>query len=75
MIKKDSGKKLKTFNLDGKLYKEFSEHCRKYGISMSRRIENFIREELRRMKGGIRVVEQKVKNMGEEVEHSFKKYC
>lgn len=40
---------IKTFNLDEILYKEFSKHCRKNGISMSKKIENFIREEMERI--------------------------
>ena len=36
---------LKTFNLNGEIYKEFSEYCKKQGISMSKKIENFTREE------------------------------
>jgi len=37
---------LKTFNLDLEVYKKFSEHCKKQGISMSKKIENFLRKEL-----------------------------
>ncbi len=40
---------LKTFNIEDSIYKEFSKHCKKHGISMSKRIENFIREELGRI--------------------------
>ncbi len=41
---------LKTFNLDDKIYREFSEHCKKNGISMSKRVENFIRKEIDKMR-------------------------
>ena len=41
---------LKTFNLDKEIYEEFSGHCKKNGISMSKKIENFIRQELRNIK-------------------------
>lgn len=37
---------LKTFNLDKDVYGEFSKHCKKHGISMSKKVENFIRQEL-----------------------------
>ncbi len=37
---------LKTFNLDAKVYGEFSKHCKKHGISMSKKVENFIKTEL-----------------------------
>jgi len=71
---------LKTFNLDDAVYKEFSEHCKKNGISMSKKVENFIREEVEGIKSGARVTRTRiVKEMkdfdGLEKEHSFKKYC
>ncbi len=69
------GKTLKTFNLDENVYREFSNYCKKQGISMSKRVENFIRDELIRLRGGIRVVEKEIKRTGDDVEHSFKKYC
>ncbi|MBU0467360.1 MAG: hypothetical protein KJ718_00735 [Nanoarchaeota archaeon] len=37
---------LKTFNIDAETYKTFSEHCKKEGLSMSKKVENFIREEI-----------------------------
>ncbi len=40
---------IKTFNLDEAVYKEFSKHCKKHGISMSRKVENFIRGEMERI--------------------------
>lgn len=71
---------LKTFNLNGEIYKEFSEYCKKQGISMSKKIENFIREELEHVKSGGRVNVKRFTKMLEkhemdEKEHSFKKYC
>lgn len=41
---------IKTFNVDDVLYKEYSEHCKKQGISMSKKVENFIREEMDKIK-------------------------
>jgi hypothetical protein len=41
---------LKTFNLDGGVYKKYSSWCRKNGISMSRRVENFLRNEVENLK-------------------------
>ena len=41
---------LKTFNLDKKVYSEFSKHCKKHGMSMSKKVENFIREEMIKLK-------------------------
>ena len=73
---------LKTFNIDEKIYKEFSNHCNHNGISMSRRIERFLEDEL-----------EKIKNLGKKInfepkqfavgkteikkidEHPLKKYC
>ncbi len=66
---------LKTFNIDDRLYKEFSAYCKKHGMSMSKKIDNFIREELEKLKVGIKSIERKVKNSIGDGEHSFKKYC
>ena len=68
---------LKTFNLDKEVYKKFSEYCKKEGISMSKRVEKFIRGELEKLEGkGFRKVEKAGKKIVEaEMEHSFKKYC
>lgn len=59
---------IKTFNIDDEIYKEFSRHCKKEGVSMSKRVENFIRSELERMKFD-KARAPSVK------EHSFKRYC
>ncbi|MFH1290438.1 MAG: hypothetical protein ABIH92_03450, partial [Nanoarchaeota archaeon] len=37
---------LKTFNIDHDTYKKFSDHCRREGLSMSKKVENFIKQEL-----------------------------
>jgi len=37
---------LKTFNLDPKVYKKFSNICKSNGISMSKQVEVFIRAQL-----------------------------
>ena len=41
-----TAKKLKTFNLDENVYAKFSKYCKSEGISMSKKIENFIKSEL-----------------------------
>jgi hypothetical protein len=79
---------LKTFNIDAHAYKKFSEHCKKEGISMSKKIENFIKDELDRVRAvipdkfmGLMKMTPSVNsdsNAGAkapEKEHSFKKYC
>jgi len=40
---------LKTFNIDHETYKKFSDHCKNNGISMSKRVENFIKQELEKI--------------------------
>tara|TARA_Y100000310_G_C20685977_1_gene819019 strand:- start:704 stop:940 length:237 start_codon:yes stop_codon:yes gene_type:complete len=50
---------LKTFNLDAEVYGEFSKHCKKEGISMSKRVENFIRAELEQIGKGVEKSEKK----------------
>ncbi len=69
---------LKTFNLDEEVYKEFSKYCKKEGISMSRKVENFLREELERLRGkGAKKVEsfKNIRGALKAEEHSFSKYC
>lgn len=41
---------IKSFNLDEEIYEEFSKHCKKHGMSMSKKVENFIKEELESIK-------------------------
>lgn len=75
---------LKTFNIDEQVYKEFSKHCKQQGISMSRRIENFLRDEVEKIKLPI----GEMKDLGRERlhhaegqahkqtgEHPLSKYC
>lgn len=66
---------LKTFNLDEEVYKEFSKHCKEKGISMSKKVENFIREELERMQGPVyhRKVSEKI--IIDDEGHPMDKYC
>lgn len=78
---------LKTFNLDDKAYKAFAEYCKKEGISMSKKVDNFIRTELENMKAGSIKKEHKEKEAQKEKtietnphpisaeQHSFSKYC
>lgn len=67
--------------MDKEVYEEFSKHCRKEGISMSKKVENFIRDELERMKGSMEIKRESVgeikKNAGSEVSdaHPLGKYC
>ena len=58
---------LKTFNLNEETYKKFSEHCKKEGISMSKKVENFLKQELEKIKP---IEKTEIKG-----EHSFSKYC
>lgn len=64
---------IKTFNIDEEVYKQFSTHCKKNGVSMSKRVENFIRGEVSKLKLKTDVktetVEKKVSV------HTFSKYC
>ena len=61
---------IKTFNVDDGIYKEFAKHCKKEGISMSRKVENFIKQELGRLQ-----VSGKVSKKLRVLELSFQKYC
>ncbi len=73
---------LKTFNVDEKVYGEFSKHCKKNGISMSRRVENFIREEMEKIKDEVsgkpkvqEVVSPEKIHKTENDLHPLSKYC
>lgn len=69
---------IKTFNVDEEVYKQFSEHCKKNGISMSKRVENFLKEEVSKINNKVKknvdknVVETKPISPGH---HTFSKYC
>jgi hypothetical protein len=58
---------LKTFNLDEEVYKKFSHHCKSQGISMSKKIENFIKSELDKLSPQQQTHSTK--------EHPMHKYC
>ena len=64
---------LKTFNVDEEIYREYSKYCREQGISMSKKIDNFIREEMIKVKG--KTVNVKEKEILKDIEHSFRRYC
>lgn len=73
---------LKTFNIDAETYKAYSEHCRESGISMSKQVENFIREELESIGkfGKIISIEKnnEKKKIDKEIktgDHPLSKYC
>lgn len=45
-FKKRTYKTKASFTLDEELFNEFRNYCRKKGINMSGRVENYIRDEL-----------------------------
>ena len=63
---------LKTFNLDEEVYKKFSQHCKKEGLSMSKKIENFIRKELEQLGN---ITSPAKKEIVELEKHPMHKYC
>jgi len=64
---------LKTFNLDHETFKKFSEHCKKEGISMSKRVDKFIREQVAQIENPEQAL-QPTKPLSKE-EHPMHKYC
>jgi len=72
---------IKTFSIDEKTYKEYSNHCKKEGISMSKKIDNFIKSELDNLKKKHKQISPKP--IGSESSsdpeskeyNSFSKYC
>ena len=74
MVVKVNGQQVQT------IYGEYSKFCRKEGISMSKRIENFIKKEMERIKTNL-VSKEILKTVSKETKeidvssHSFSKYC
>ena len=78
---------LKTFNIDDSVYKHYSRHCKQKGISMSKQVENFLREEIEKIvnsntgskteKADIDVgkIERDAKKFDKSLEHPLRKYC
>jgi len=73
---------LKTFNIDDGVYKSYSKHCKSKGMSMSRQIENFIRNEIGKITKvdseediDVKKIERDMKNFDKSLEHPLKKYC
>ncbi len=66
---------LKTFNIDGEIYKIFSEHCKREGISMSKKVEKFIQGEIENLGIKEKNINTRKDFRNGEVEHSFRKYC
>lgn len=70
---------LKTFNIEEAIYKAYSKHCKNNGISMSHRVENFMREEIEKItklsSKNIIGIEKVAKQIEKAVEHPLKKYC
>ncbi len=69
---------IKTFNIDEEVYKQFSAHCKKNGVSMSRKVENFIRDEIVKLKIKPASADKKAEILDKNIsvaKHSFSKYC
>ncbi|MBS3091122.1 hypothetical protein J4217_01585 [Candidatus Pacearchaeota archaeon] len=74
---------IKTFNIDKQVHKDYSAYCKKEGISMSKKIENFIKSELEKIKNKKETSEKMTKHhtSSEKDAHpdnhdnSFSKYC
>ncbi len=69
---------LKTFNLDKEVYETYSKHCRKEGISMSKRVETFIKSELEKIhpvKNPATSTTPKETSSRKDDFHPMSKYC
>lgn len=68
---------IKTFNIDKEAYEQFSAHCKKHGVSMSKKVENFIKEEISKIKD--KAPTKKLTGKKEAAIpqglHTFSKYC
>lgn len=69
---------IKTFNIDDETYNHFSAYCKKHGISMSKRVEHFIKEEVAKIKDKMPLKKQVIDGKNKKVNtahHSFSRYC
>lgn len=74
---------IKTFNINEQIHKDYSAHCKKEGISMSKKVENFIKSELEKIRNKKSPSEKTIKqpsNSEKELDfnsldNSFSKYC
>jgi hypothetical protein len=73
---------LKTFNIDDEIYKRYSKSCKQKGMSMSKQIENFIKNEIEKIVKvdskediDVKKIEKDMKNFDKSLEHPLKKYC
>ena len=69
---------LKTFNLNEETHKAYAEHCKKEGISMSKKVENFIKQELELIQNPEKILKGPTRTQLKEsikIPHSFSKYC
>ncbi|MDP1696025.1 MAG: hypothetical protein Q8L29_03865 [archaeon] len=78
---------LKTFNVDADVYEKYSKHCKKNGVSMSRQVENFLRNEVEKLNSGVKINVAEVKEAVEVKKikinssefkadaHPLSKYC
>ncbi len=67
---------IKTFNVDEEVYKQFSEYCKKQGISMSKRVEHFLKEEIAKIKSRTNSKRDAVEHKEISAEkHTFSRYC
>jgi cobalamin biosynthesis protein CobT len=76
MVKKRMA--IKTFNIDEKVHKAYSEHCKKNGISMSKQVENFIKAEVEAIASGTKPsqrIQPKQELSQEKQENPFSKFC
>lgn len=55
---------LKTFNIDKEAYAAFSKHCKREGLSMSRKIENYIKAELSRIRCDVAGAAKDIESFG-----------
>lgn len=79
---------LKTFNVDKEVYERYSKHCKKNGVSMSKKVDAFLRRELDRVmdmrgmelredviKGKISLDTKEFANEPNLDVHPLQKYC
>ncbi|MSS74385.1 hypothetical protein EXS72_01965 [Candidatus Pacearchaeota archaeon] len=69
---------IKTFNIDKETYDQFSAYCKKNGISMSKRVEHFIKEEVSKIKDKMPSGKKQTAVDGKKIStehHSFSRYC
>ena len=73
---------LKTFNIDEKVYKQYSKKCKEKGMSMSKQVEIFLKNEIAKAADlnsekdiDSDKISREMSKFNRYLEHPLQKYC